>query len=134
MWEDLLNDNLINSNESTFAGTTTTEYYKGDFIQGSSLPKDKEIGEIPTNTHVYERIIKYWITHKLDTRINLYKDVRADWAGKIIIVEGAATPIEYWNDIFTCKNLYVSQGWLKYFISSEELAELTAIRMLGDDK
>ena len=141
MWTKKYDKASINSNESN--GTTTG--WEGDFVSkyvwnGQTFPslytkyKDKEIGKIPTNTHVYTRIIKFWISYKCHNRRELCSMVINDWAGKIIIVEGFKAPVEYWNRTFGDKDLYISQEWLKNFITTEELAELTAIRMLGNTK
>ena len=126
----------INSND--YNGTTTiyeNGFVPNPFWKGEKLTsllakcKDKKIGEIPENTHVYTRILKYWLMHTLGSHIYMYPYVRNNWAGKIIIVEGIADPIEFWNHEFRTKDLYISQEWLKKFITTEELAELAAIRM-----
>ena len=96
----------------------------------------KKIGTIPRIAYVYDRILEYWsrfhaIKYEVPPR---HLDINIRYIHSIEIIEGDSLPVEYWDCANLSRIIYISQGWLKYFITPKELADLTAIRMLGDDK
>jgi len=99
-----------------------------DIVHYSSKPEYKMIGTIPSNTHIYKRILNFWNSTHLNT------DYFNSPFDAIVIVENATNPTLHWDARFWEKGLYISQEWLKNFINQKELAELTAIRMLGNAK
>ena len=85
MWTKKYDKASINSNDysvSTDYSTTTTGYEGGfvpkPFLHGEALTsllekyKGKKIGEILENTHVYKRIIRYWVLYTLVVDNNMY--------------------------------------------------------------
>jgi len=143
MWEKALKSDISKIYGGAMSTTNkTTSSFTFEDLKNSPIidyiappkPEYKEIGTIPKNTHIYKRIIKFWIaiTHTYDASYE--KPSEFHLIDKIVIVEGGDTPKEAWDSSLWAKELHITQEWLKNFINKEELAELTAIRMLGNAK
>ena len=137
MWEKILKSDIsiyggtVPSTNNTSSSFTFEDLKKvpiidyTDIVHYSSKPEYKRIETIPKNTHIYKRILDFWKRKNLNSLPSF---------DAIVLVENIAEPTLCWDEKFWEKELFISQEWLKNFINKEELAELTAIRMLGNAK